>query len=483
MMELLINAGIGAVKPELFLVFATLLLLIYGLYAKPKAGGAFLALPIFVLAVAGYMVLCPSALVGSFLNGMFVSNAFTVFAKILILLSGGLVLMLSSGFLKEEGGRPFEFIILVLFSMLGMMLMVSAGDFLALYMSLEMSSLALYVLASFNRDNAKSGEAGLKYFVLGSLASGMLLFGMSLIYGFAGSVNFAAIGELLAAGAPISKGVILGLVLVMVGFCFKLSAVPFHMWTPDVYEGSPTPVTAFFATAPKIAALALFTSVLLEPFAHAFHEWQQVVVFVSLLSMFVGALGAIMQTNIKRLLAYSSIGHVGFMLMGLAAGNQAGVQAMLIYLSVYIFMSVAMFGCVLLMRRGGVAVENIKDLSGLSQTSPALAIAISICIFSMAGIPPMAGFFGKFYVVLAAISANLTWLAVAGVISSVIACYYYLKIIKTMYFDEPAPAFDAGSSFAVRAVIIIGTTVTMLFFLVPTQLVEFAKIAASALVK
>jgi len=483
MIDALINVGIGAVKPELFLVFSTLLLLVYGLYANPKAGGVFLALPIFVLALVGYMVLCKTAPVGTFLNGMFVSNAFTVFAKILILLSGGLVLLLSSGFMREDGGRPFEFIILVLFSILGMMLMVSAGNLLALYMSLEMSSLALYVLASFSRDNAKSNEAGLKYFVLGSLASGMLLFGMSLIYGFAGSINFADFGTLFSAGEPISKGVILGLVLVIVGFCFKLSAVPFHMWTPDVYEGAPTPVTAFFATAPKIAALALFTRVLLEPFAHAISQWQQVVIFVSLASMLVGALGAIMQTNIKRLLAYSSIGHVGFMLMGLAAGNLAGVQAMLIYLSVYIFMSVGMFGAVLLMRRDGQAVENIKDLSGLSQTNSALAIAVSICIFSMAGIPPMAGFFGKFYVVLAAIQANLTWLAVAGVVSSVVACYYYLKIIKTMYFDEPAPAFDVGSPIAVRAVIIIGAGVTLLFFLYPTPLIEVAKLAASALVK
>lgn len=482
MLEALINVGIGALKPELFLVIAAIFLLIFGLYAKPKAGGFFLVFAIITVGITGGLVLCPSALTGVFLNGMFVSNAFTIFAKALILASGGLVLMLSAGFLKEEGGRAFEFIILVLFSILGMMLMVSAGDFLGLYMGLEMASLALYVLASFNRDNEKSSEAGLKYFVLGALASGMLLFGISLIYGFSGSINFAALGELFAGNAPISKGVILGLVLVIVAFCFKLSAVPFHMWTPDVYEGSPTPVTAFFATAPKVAALALFTRILLEPFAHALHDWQQVIVFVSLASMFVGALGAIMQSNIKRLLAYSSIGHVGFMLMGLSAGSFNGVQAVLIYLALYIFMSVGVFGAVLLIKKDGKSLENIKDLAGLSQNNPALAIAISICIFSMAGIPPMAGFFGKFYVVKAAIEANLTWLAVAGVISSVISCYYYLKIIKTMYFDEPAPAFDKESPLLVRAAIMIGAAVTMLFFLVPTPLIDATKIAAGAVV-
>ena len=483
MLEALVNVEIGALQPELFLVLATILLLIFGLYAKPKAGGFFLVLAVMTLAGTGSLVLCPLIHGGNYLNGMFVSNDFTVAAKLLILTSGGLVLMLSAGFLKEEGGRAFEFVILVLFAILGMMFMVSAGDFLGLYMGLEMASLALYVLASFNRDSEKSTEAGLKYFVLGALASGMLLFGISLIYGFTGSINFATIGELFSSNAPISKGIILGLVLVIVAFCFKLSAVPFHMWTPDVYEGSPTPVTAFFATAPKVAALALFTRILLGAFAHALHDWQQVIVFVSLASMFVGALGAIMQSNIKRLLAYSSIGHVGFMLMGLAAGSFNGVQAVLIYLSLYIFMSVGVFGAVLLMKKVGKSLENIKDLAGLSQNNPALAIAISICVFSMAGIPPMAGFFGKFYVVKAAIEANLTWLAVAGVISSVISCYYYLKIIKTMYFDEPAPAFDKESPLLVRVAIVIGTGVTLLFFLMPTPLIDAAKIAASAIIK
>ncbi len=483
MIDVLINSGIIAIKPEIFLLISTVFLLLYGLYRKPRVDGSLISLSLLIISLTIVLVLGFNAVSGTFLNDMFTTNRFTVFAKILVLAAGGLVLMLSSGFLKEEGGKPFEFIILMLFSLAGMMLMISASDLLSLYMALEMSSLALYVLASFSRDNQKSSEAGLKYFVLGALASGMMLFGMSLVYGFAGSTSFADLAHLFAKQYLVSKGVVVGLVLIMVGFCFKLSAVPFHMWTPDVYEGAPTPVTAFFATAPKVAAMALFTRFLMGPFAHASGQWQQVVVFVSLTSMLVGAFGAITQTNIKRLLAYSSIGHVGFMLMALAAANHSGVQALLIYLSVYIFMSVGMFGAVLLMKRGGKAVENIKDLSGLSQTNPLLAVVISICVFSMAGIPPMAGFFGKMYVVLAAIDGGLAWLAVVGVCTSVVGCYYYLKIVKTMYFDEPVPSFDAGSDVLIHVAIAVGAAVTMLFFLMPTLLVTMAKTAAVVLVK
>ncbi len=484
MLDILVNAGIVAIKPEIFLLFSTVILLLYGLYRQPRTSGQFITLALVAILFTGFLVTCRSIPDGVYLGGMFASSQFTVFVKMLILAAGGLVLMLASGYLREDGGRPFEFIILMLFSMIGMMLMVSAADLLALYMALEMSSLALYVLASFSRDHAKSSEAGLKYFVLGALASGMMLFGMSLVYGFAGSTSFASLSELFAGQHYVlSKGVIVGLVLIITGFCFKISAVPFHMWTPDVYEGAPTPVTVFFATAPKIAALALFMRFLMEPFASAVGQWQQVVIFVSLVSMLVGALGAIMQTNIKRLLAYSSIGHVGFMLMGLAADNQGGVQAILIYMTVYVFMSVAMFGAVLLMKRGGESLENISELGGLSQTNPLLAIVFSICLFSMAGIPPMSGFFGKFYVVLAAIEGGLTWLAVLGVCISVISCYYYLKIVKTIYFDDPKPAFDRSSSPVVNIAIAIGAGVTMFFFLVPTPLVTFAKTVAASLIK
>lgn len=484
MLDILVNAGIVAIKPEIFLLFSTVVLLLYGLYRQPRASTQLIVLALVAILFTGFLVTCRSIPEGTYLGGMFESNQFTVFVKTLILGAGGLVLMLASGYLREDGGRPFEFIILMLFAIIGMMLMVSAADLLALYMALEMSSLALYVLASFSRDHAKSSEAGLKYFVLGALASGMMLFGMSLVYGFAGSTSFSAISELFAGQHYVlSKGVVVGLILIVVGFCFKLSAVPFHMWTPDVYEGAPTPVTAFFATAPKIAALALFMRFLLEPFSQTISQWQQVIVFVSIVSMLVGALGAINQTNIKRLLAYSSIGHIGFMLMGLAAANNNGVQAILIYMVVYVFMSVGMFGSVLLMKRGGESFDGIKDLSGLSQTNPLLAIIFSICLFSMAGIPPMSGFFGKFYVVLAAIEGGFTWLAVLGVCISVISCYYYLKIVKTIYFDDPEPAFDKARSWLVNSAIAIGATVTMLFFLVPTPLVTLAKAVAASLIK
>ncbi len=368
----------------------------------------------------------------------------------------------------------------MLFATLGMMFMISANDLLTLYVGLEMSSLALYVLASFQRDHAKSSEAGLKYFVLGALASGMMLFGMSLVYGFAGTTGFAALADVFSGAETISKGVTVGMILIIVGFCFKLSAAPFHMWAPDVYEGAPTPVTAFFATAPKIAALALFTRVLLSPFGHLIDQWQQIVIFASVASMLVGALAAIMQTNIKRLLAYSSIGHVGFMLMGIASGSVEGVQAVLIYLSVYIFMSAGAFGCVLLMKRDDEPVEDIKSLSGLAQTSPKMALALAIFMFSMAGIPPLAGFFGKMYVVLAAIKAGLAWLAVVGVVTSVVACYYYLKVVKVMYFDAPARTFDAPAP-TLSIGVTLAACVTFLFFLLPTPLVTHALAAAQAL--
>jgi NADH-quinone oxidoreductase subunit N len=486
-MDGLLQAGIWALKPELFLALTTIALLVFGVYRAQRVTLGMVLVALVALAGTAYLVVCAGkAYTGVFLGGMFASNAYTVFAKLLILVSGGLVLLLSSGYLRADGGRPFEFIILTLFALLGMMLMVSAADMLALYMALELSSLALYVLASFHRDEAKSSEAGLKYFVLGALASGMLLFGITLVYGFTGTTSFTELGALFAlapdAAAPASKAVVVGLVLIMIGFCFKLSAVPFHMWTPDVYEGAPTPVAAFFATAPKVAALALFTQLLLGPFQPVVAQWQQVIIAVAVLSMLVGAFAAIVQTNIKRLLAYSSIGHVGFMLMGVAAASAAGVQATLIYLALYVFMSVAMFGCVLRMRVAGQPVEDIKALSGLSQTNPALAIGIAVLMFSMAGIPFLSGFFGKMYVLLAAIDAGLVWLAVVGVLTSVVSCFYYLKVVKIMYFDEPAPALDACASRLLALAIIIGLVVTFLFFVLPMPLVTQAGIAASALV-
>lgn len=473
--------SLSGLMPELFLCISTVLLLVHGVYARPKADGFNQSLAIFTLGLTLLMVVLAAGQTQLLMNGMFVADRFASFAKCIILVSGILVLMLSSGWLKEEGGRPFEFIILLLFAILGMMFMVSAADLLILYVGLEMASLALYVLTSFARDNGKSSEAGLKYFVLGALASGMMLFGMSLIYGFAGSTGFTELSGVFDGGGVASKAVVMGLVLMVVGFCFKLSAAPFHMWAPDVYEGAPTPVTTFLATAPKVAAFALFTRLLMQPFGDLLSQWQQILVFVSALSMLLGALAAIMQNNIKRMLAYSSIGHVGFMLMGVAAGSEQGVQAMLIYLALYIFMSAGAFGCVLMMRRHGLALEEIKSLAGLAQSSPKLAACMAIFMFSMAGIPPLAGFFGKMYVVLAAVQAGLVWLAVFGVITSVISCYYYLRVIKVMYFDVPGPAFDRAAPLPLKGAVLISALVTGAFFLIPSPLVGQAQHAAKVL--
>lgn len=470
-----------ALMPEIYLCITTVLLLLYGVYCQLRASREIIVLGLIILASTLWMVVSGHGQTVTAMNGMFISDGFSVFAKSLLLAAGGMALLLASGWVSQ---RPFEYVALLLFSTLGMMLMVSANDLISLYMGLEMASLALYVLASFDRDNAKSAEAGLKYFVLGALASGMMLFGMSLIYGFAGTTGFAQLAQLFGGmdGAA-SKGILIGMVMMIVGFCFKISAVPFHMWAPDVYEGAPTPVTAFFATAPKIAALALFTRLLMQPFGALDGSWQQVIILTSMASMLGGALAAIMQTNIKRLLAYSSISHAGFILMGVASNGAPGVQAMLIYLAVYIFMSAGMFGCVLMMQRYGEAVEDIKDLSGLSQTNPLMAGVIALFMFSMAGIPPLAGFFGKMYVILAAVQSGLMALAIVGVLASVVGCYYYLKVVKIMYFDAPAAAFDGGHPLMLRGAIAIGALVTLLFCILPSPLVATAQTAAQTLIK
>ena len=478
------SADVSVLMPELYLCGWAMFLLMYGVYRVKRHADHFMVFAgLLILAVTAWLVTGTVGHKDVIMNGMFIADRFAAMAKCLLIAAGALVLLLASSWIREEEGRPFEFVILLLFSTLGMMFMVSAGDLLAMYMALEMSSLALYVLASFLRDHAKSSEAGLKYFVLGALASGMMLFGMSLVYGFTGTTSFESLAALFAQHGAVSRGVIVGMILVIIGLCFKTSAVPFHMWTPDVYEGSPTPVTAFFATAPKVAALALFTRVMLQPFGELVGQWAQILVFVSVASMIVGALAAIMQTNIKRLLAYSSIGHAGFMLMGIASGNAAGVQAVLIYLALYVFMSAGAFGCVLLMRRNGHYVEQIRDLAGLGRTNPLMALVFAMFMFSMAGIPPLAGFFGKMYVILAAIGAGLTWLAVIAVIASVVSGYYYIKVVKIMYFDEPVAPFDVYHPRLVQLAIGISAAATLLFFLTPSPLILQAKEAAEALLQ
>jgi NADH-quinone oxidoreductase subunit N len=389
----------------------------------------------------------------------------------------GLVLALDWN--ERAGLARFEFSVLMLFATVGMMVMVSANDLMSVYIGLELLSLSLYVIAAFDRDNARSAEAGLKYFVLGALASGLLLYGASLVYGFAGTTNFDRLADALSDGQA-GTGVVVGLVFVLAGLAFKISAVPFHMWTPDVYEGAPTPVTAFFATAPKVAAVALLMHVLIGPFGDLSAQWGQVIWLVSAGSMILGGFAAIGQRNIKRLMAYSSIGHVGYALMGLAVVNGTGYRGVLVYMAIYVVMNIGTFAVLVAMRRGGRALEEIDDLSGLGRTDPAMAMWMAVFMFSMAGIPPLAGFFGKLYVFLAAVQAGYWTLAVIGILTSVVASYYYLRIVKVMYFDAAVGALDARPA-SVTVVMAGAGLLTLLFFLFPAALIGAAQIAVTAL--
>jgi NADH-quinone oxidoreductase subunit N len=413
--------------------------------------------------------------------GMFVTDAFAVFMKALVLIGSAVTIVMGMRYNEEQGIARFEFPVLVLLATTGMMVMVSANDLITLYVGLELQNLALYVVASFNRDSVRSSEAGLKYFVLGALSSGMLLYGASLIYGFTGTTAFDDLAKLLTGGAHVEAGILVGLVFVVVGLAFKVSAVPFHMWTPDVYEGAPTPVSAFFAVAPKLAALALFIRFMIAPFGPLIAEWRQVVVFLSIASMLLGAVAAVAQQNIKRLMAYSSISHVGYALIGLAAGTADGIRGVLVYLAIYLFMTVGSWAVILCMRRRGRMLEGISDLAGLSQSQPGLALALAIFMFALSGVPPTAGFFAKFYVFLAAINAQLTGLAVIGVVTSVVSAFYYLRVVKVMYFDEAIGAFDRPISAELKSVLFVTAVGTLFFFLVPGPIVAGAEAAAAAL--
>ena len=473
------------VLPELFVAVAGLALLMLGVFRKEDNTRPISVLVILVLAAAMVLV---SSLGGErhlAFNGLFVADRFAGFAKGLVLLASAFAVAMSLQFLEKEKIGRFEYPVLVLFATLGMMMMISANDFMSLYLGLELQSLSLYVLAAYQRDSLKSTEAGLKYFVLGSLASGMLLYGVSLLYGFAGTTSFDALANVFAGGhghgVKPGLGIIAGLVFVLAGLSFKISAVPFHMWAPDVYEGAPTPVTSFFAVAPKIAALCLLVRVMVGPFADLVEQWRQVIEFIALGSMFVGAFAAVIQTNIKRLMAYSSIGHVGFILVGIAAGTDMGIQGVLIYLAIYLFMNVGAFAVILSMRQKGRMVENIHDLAGLSKTNPVMAFVMAVLMFSMAGIPPLAGFWGKFYVFMAAIEAHLYTLAILGVLSSVVSTYYYLRIVKIMYFDEAAEGLDRPVGTSLALVMAVSTLVVLAFTFVPAPLVTGAKAAASVL--
>jgi NADH-quinone oxidoreductase subunit N len=441
----MISADIQTVLPEIIIALYAMGALIAAVYTSKDevaplltwlTGGLF-------VVVAGWIGYNGAGVNVAF-DGAYVDDGFGRFAKVVILLSAAAVLVMSQDYMSRRGLLRFEYPLLVALAVVGMMVMVSAGDLMSLYMGLELQSLSLYVVASLRRDSVKSTEAGLKYFVLGALSSGLLLYGASLTYGFAGTTLFSGIVAAVEGGASI--GLLFGLVFLITGFAFKVSAAPFHMWTPDVYEGSPTPVTAFFATAPKVAAMGLFARVAFDAFGSVTGEWQQIVAFLSVLSMFVGAIAAIGQTNIKRLMAYSSIAHMGFALMGLAAGSAFGVQAMLIYMAIYVTMNIGTFAFILGMEKDGVPVTTIASLKMYSKREPLRALAMLILLFSLAGVPPMVGFFGKFYVLRAAYDAGLTWLAVAGVIASVIGAFYYLRIVYFMYFGEETEALDGKIS-------------------------------------
>jgi NADH-quinone oxidoreductase subunit N len=432
----MISADLNIILPEILLSAFALLGLMGAVYTtKDKTGGLLVWLTAIVfVALAAWIGLTGEGTRVAF-GGMFIEDGFARFAKVTILLSAAAVLVMSEGYMKSRGLLRFEYPMLVALSAVGMMMMVSAGDLMALYMGLELQSLALYVVASLRRDSVKSTEAGLKYFVLGALSSGVLLYGASLVYGYAGTTLFSGIITTAQSG-NVSVGLLFGLVFLISGMAFKVSAVPFHMWTPDVYEGSPTPVTAFFATAPKVAAMGLFARVLHDAFGNAISDWSQIVALLSVLSMFLGAIAAIGQTNIKRLMAFSSIAHMGYALMGLAAGTVLGVQAMLVYMAIYVTMNVGTFAFILMMQKDGAPVTDISSLNMYSKTNPGRALAMLVLLFSLAGVPPMLGFFGKLYVLRAAYEADLVWLAIAGVIASVIGAYYYLRIVFYMYFGE-----------------------------------------------
>lgn len=477
MMYLLDQIQATAALPEIFLVVAAMALLMLGVFREKSADliniAAIVALGITVALVIGG----GGGRVEAF-GGSLVIDTFARFMKVLTLFGSAVAIVLSVNFMKTEKIERFEYPILVLLASAGMMIMISANDLVALYMGLELQSLALYVVAAIDRDKAKSSEAGLKYFVLGALSSGMLLYGASLIYGFTGSVSFPGIAA--AVTAEPGLGLIFGLVFLIAGLAFKVSAVPFHMWTPDVYEGSPTPVAAFFAAAPKTAAMALFVRAMLAPFPAILPDWQQILVFISIASMVLGAFAAIGQTNIKRLLAYSSIGHMGYALIGLAAGSPEGVKSVVIYMTIYLIMTLGTFACILAMRRKDGYVETISDLAGLARTNGLHAFFLAVFMFSLAGIPPLAGFFAKYFIFMAAIKANLVTLAVIGVLASVVGAVYYIRIVKIMYFDEPAERFEPMVA-EVKAVVVLAGLFVLFFALFPQPLSSLAQAAAASL--
>jgi NADH-quinone oxidoreductase subunit N len=455
--------------PELFLTTSIMILLMIGVFYKNSFNLIYKLSVITLLAT--FILLFNHSIDTStrLFNNSYTIDYFSLFMKVLTLIACIFVMLSSFDYIKLIGINKIEYPILILSATLGMMIMISSYDLIVFYMGLELQSLSLYVLASFNRDNHRSSEAGLKYFVLGALSSGLLLYGCSLIYGFSGSTNFDLIAQNMD---QLNTGSIFGIVFILVGLAFKVSAVPFHMWAPDVYEGSPTSVTTFFAIVPKVAALTVFIRFLYVPFINVIAQWQMIIIFISLASMILGAVAAIGQTNIKRLLAYSSIGHMGYALAGLATASNEGIQGTVIYLSIYLLMNLGIFSCIFMMRRKDIFYEDIQDLSGLSKNHPIISFCLLVLLFSLAGIPPLAGFFAKFYIFMAVIKAEMYTLAIMGLITTVISAFYYLRIIKIIYFDESKEMFEMDQNFGLKISLALSTIIILVYFIYPSLLID-----------
>lgn len=484
MMPTMLTTDLSMAFPLVFLAGMSLLLLLLGVARKEDDFRSVNSFAVFSL-IAVSAVVCrfgDEHMVG--FGGLFVTDAFAAMMQVMVLLGAAVALIMAPRYAVREGVARFEYPLLVMFSTLGMLVMITANDFITLYVGLELQSLPLYVLAAIQRDTQRSTEAGLKYFILGALSSGMLLYGVSLLYGYAGSTNFDALSIALSGEGQLAVGVIVGMVLVISGLAFKISAVPFHMWAPDVYQGAPTSITAFFAIVPKIAALALLLRVVHGPFEHMVDQWRQIVIALSVASMALGSIAAIAQSNIKRMLAYSSIGHVGFILLGLAAASAEGIKAILIYAVLYMLMTAGAFALVLMMKRKNEMVENISDLAGLARQQPLLAAGMTILLFSMAGIPPLGGFFSKLFIFQAVIDAQLYALAVVGVIASVIGAYYYLRVIKVMYFDDVTEQLiDKADDPALKIVMGVSAVAMLGFIIVPSTIMTWAGEAAASLIQ
>ena len=456
------------ILPELFLSLAIMCLLMVGVFIKKsfKIVSFFTNLSLIFAIILVFNQ--PSETIKIF-NDSYIIDNLSIFTKVLTLLFCFLVLISSTDYVKNNNIDKIEYPIIILTSTLGMILMISSYDLIIFYLGLELQSLSLYILSSFKRENQKSTEAGLKYFVLSALASGILLYGCSLIYGFTGSTNFEIISENLNES---NIGAVFGIVFIIVGLAFKASAVPFHMWTPDVYEGSPTSVTSFFAIVPKIAALTVFIRFMYVPFINVIDQWQTIVVFLSIASMTLGAVAAIGQNNIKRLMAYSSIGHMGYALAGIAAGTNSGIQSTMIYLTIYLVMNLGAFGCIFMMKRENIFYEDINELSGLSKNHPTLALSFLIILFSLAGIPPLAGFFAKFYVFMAVIESKMYMLAIVGLITTVVSAFYYLRVIKIIYFDKSKKPFDGNIDFGLKISLTLSSLLILIYFVYPSLLID-----------